>query len=136
MGRDRSGFTLPEMMLVVVMIGIALMFAFPKISAIRSQLDLDGAAGQLVQDFNRARTEAIMSNAPVTLKLEGTSGYRVGDLEVRPLPGGITFLVSSPDSARFEPLGPVLVGTGAYQLESHGGTKTVVLLASGLAVVQ
>jgi prepilin-type N-terminal cleavage/methylation domain-containing protein len=136
MRRTRSGFTLPEIMIVVVMIGVTLTFALPKISSIRRQLQLDGAAAQLAQDFNRARTEAIMSNAPVTLKRSGTTGYRVGSLKVQPLPGGITFVVSSPDSARFEPLGPVLVGAGTYQLQSHSGNKAVVLLASGMAVVQ
>ena len=70
--RDRSGFTLVELMMVVAIIGLAagavvLTLPDPRPSA-------DKAAETLAARLNRAREEAILSNRPIAVTADET-GY-------------------------------------------------------------
>ena len=64
-----AGFTLTEMLIVVVIIGLVTLFAFPRAGAILDHTQVKGARTAIVNKLNAARTMARTSNRVAVLRL-------------------------------------------------------------------
>jgi len=69
MSRDRSGFTLFELLTTIVLIGIVLGIAYPRIMQMSQGVSLRSARGALITALNVAKSSAIVSGKCSYLKL-------------------------------------------------------------------
>ncbi|MHC5010077.1 MAG: GspH/FimT family pseudopilin [Planctomycetota bacterium] len=67
--RTARGFTLPELMVVVVIVGTFLLLVPPNLHVFGSRSRLENSANSLVAAVSLARTKAIEDGHPVTLEL-------------------------------------------------------------------
>lgn len=75
--RARRGFTLPEMLLVVVILGIAAAMAGPRMLRWAQVVGQKGAANQLAADLSLARVQAVRQGQTVSLRIETATRYTV-----------------------------------------------------------
>jgi len=73
MSRDRSGFTLFELLTTIVLIGIILAFSYPKLQGIARTASLRGARRAMTTAVNVAKTSAITSGKCSYLKITSSS---------------------------------------------------------------
>jgi type IV fimbrial biogenesis protein FimT len=67
-GRRRSsGFSLIELIVTIVVLGVLLALAFPSFTALMNRNRLSGASNELIAGMQSARSEAIRRNRNVTL---------------------------------------------------------------------
>ena len=133
--RTTTGFTLVETLIAIVLIGLALAIATPRISTFREQMELDAAAQQLAGDLGRARIEAIKRNAPVSLRKIGAGSYDIEFLGNRALRGGAV-LTGAPDSVRFASFGPPVSGPTDFTVTLGSRSKIVAVNAAGYIEVK
>ena len=67
--RDRSGFTLFELLTAIVLMGIVLTFAYPRISRFATSGSLRTARGSMITAVNVARSAAVASGRCGFLRL-------------------------------------------------------------------
>jgi prepilin-type N-terminal cleavage/methylation domain-containing protein len=82
------GFTLAELLLVVVILSILGAMAVPRFRAVRSQWDLEETTRRLVADLRRAKAEAVRRGVPAQVLFDA-QGYRLvveEPVEVNPTP--------------------------------------------------
>jgi len=77
--RDRRGFSLPELIVVVALIGILSGFAVTSIRSNLPQYSLSGAARQVMTDLMLARMKAVSSNAANAVTFSST-GYTIAGI--------------------------------------------------------
>jgi prepilin-type N-terminal cleavage/methylation domain-containing protein len=70
----RNGFTLMEMMMVIVIMGLMLAMGLPKLHDWSNSADASGARTSAVALLAKARAAAIQNNQLTTASFEGTSG--------------------------------------------------------------
>ena len=75
--RARRGFTLPELMLVVVLIGIMAAMAGPRLFRWIQVATQRGAANQVAADLQYARVQAVRQGRTVSLRIDTDKRYRV-----------------------------------------------------------
>lgn len=73
----RRGFTLPEMMVVVVIMGLMAAMAGPRMLRWVQSLGQRGAVNQVVSDLTYARTQAVRQGQTVSLRFDDATRYRV-----------------------------------------------------------
>jgi type IV fimbrial biogenesis protein FimT len=77
MNRAR-GFTLPEMLTVIAIIGILAAFAFPAMTKFLATQAVRSASYDLFADLIYARSEAISRGVPVTVQAVMSTDYKQG----------------------------------------------------------
>jgi type II secretion system protein H len=68
----RKAFTLPELMLVIAVVGILTSLALPSLSGAINRIEVEGAANRLITAHRRARIMAIARGQVVLLSIDST----------------------------------------------------------------
>lgn len=71
--RSRQGYTLPEMLIVVVMVGMLTMFAIPKFSIVVQRNKLTAAREEITAAIATARAAAVQKGRTSTLWFSGNT---------------------------------------------------------------
>jgi prepilin-type N-terminal cleavage/methylation domain-containing protein len=71
--KRRNGFTLVEMMIVVVLIGAILMIGWPKVASGLAKTNLRSSRTTLANMFAKARAFAMQSNRTTTINFNGNN---------------------------------------------------------------
>lgn len=131
-----SGFTLVELVLVMLIITIALAVAAPSMSGFARGRVVSDAAGKFVAVTHFARTQAINDGAICRVNIDTTGGkYWVTEddgedfVPVESM-GGQTFSV--PTDVRMEVGAPVGTGDQVIEFQPNGRTDTGVVRFYGL----
>jgi prepilin-type N-terminal cleavage/methylation domain-containing protein len=139
---SRRGFTLVEIALVIVIVGMLIGIAVPRFTAMRNGLQLDTAAHQLAGELRRAQIEAVKRNKTIRVVKTGTSTYDVESLTPavtvlysRSFEPGVGFTAGAM-TVSFPSFGPPIGGGAAFPITFGGRTKTVTVGANGIITVQ
>ena len=65
--RSQNGFTLYELMITLLVIGVVLTVGIPNLSEFTANSRMTGTANDLLSSFQLARSEAARAKAPVTI---------------------------------------------------------------------
>ena len=131
----RNGFTLTELTIVLLMIGIITSMAMPKVTQTRDRLSLETATHEFARGFSLARSEAIRLNRTVTIQPAGDTAYVLPSGQLN-LPNGGHFTTIPADSISFASFGPPVVGVGTYVITYKGRTSTIEISAAGFVRVE
>ena len=141
MRSHERGFSLTEMLLVVIVLGIVTLIGLPRINAGVTKANVRGARTTLINLLSRARIAATETNRITLLKVEGSNAIIL--LRPRRLPGagnadtlgsvmrlgdsyGVT-ITAPVDSVRFDPRGLATgFGTGTTFLLTRNGISDSV----------
>jgi prepilin-type N-terminal cleavage/methylation domain-containing protein len=135
--RRRSGYTLTELILVMVVCSVMATMAVPSIVSSQKKMRIDAAVQQLTIDLARARSEAMSRNQSVTVTRPSATGYTVPFVGDRKLEGDITFTSGSAATIRFTSYGAVEpAATHTMVLQLLGQTRTVSVSAAGFTSVR
>jgi type IV fimbrial biogenesis protein FimT len=66
-GRSGAGFTLPEMLIVMLVVGITLTLAVPSFTGLLARNSLSAKMNEIVGAMQLARSEAVLRNTQVTV---------------------------------------------------------------------
>jgi type IV fimbrial biogenesis protein FimT len=135
---NERGFTLVELLISIMVIGIIGAFAAPQFGSTLRAYRLNGATKVVWGDLHKARLMAIKENRSIRVDFAGTSYtiVRVNTGEVassRNLVGdypGITVSISN-NTVTFGNTGTAGVGGKTVQVQSSAGTKTFTILTTG-----
>jgi prepilin-type N-terminal cleavage/methylation domain-containing protein len=134
----RRGFTLIEIVLVLVVMGLAFGIALPRLNALQNSLAVSRAAEEIVAAHRRARVIAVLRSRPVvlsvsadtlTIRLEGASTDVWGGSG--PAADGV--LLSGPTRRiTFSPVGLAMgISNASFPLSRGSATRTVIVSRLG-----
>jgi type IV fimbrial biogenesis protein FimT len=134
----RSGFTLPEVALTLVIAGLLLGIALPRFTALKQEVAIEQAAQSLVSAHRRARTLAVTRGYPAVLAVaERNFRITLGGatqphwLAPGPLDQGVS-ITGTPRELTFSPLGITTgLSNATFQLSLGSATRTVVVSRLG-----
>jgi prepilin-type N-terminal cleavage/methylation domain-containing protein len=145
MNAPRNGFTLIEMLLVVIILGVVALMGYPRMSAGMTSANVRGARTTLINLLVKARSAATQTNRIALLKIEGNNAVVL--LRPRLLPGGVgndadtlgtvarledsygVTVTATVDSVRFDPRGlGTGFGTGTTFVVSRNGTADTIMV--------
>jgi type IV fimbrial biogenesis protein FimT len=121
-----KGFTLVELMIVMIILGVILAIGMPGFSELFLSTKLKSYANEMVASVYLARSEAIKRNAPMTLCISNTDGdacVASGDWEQG-------WIVMDPSDNTVIRQQPAL--SAGYKMTGTGGA-TMTFLPSGVA---
>jgi prepilin-type N-terminal cleavage/methylation domain-containing protein len=146
--RDRSGFTLFELLTVIVLMGIVLALAYPRMSSMATSASVRTARGAMITAVNVAKSSAVTSGKCGYLKLTASSvtvfttpcqgGTQITIVSNRNFNSdyGVTVTlqkgsgsVLTADSLGFDPRGIPLntAVSSVFTIAKNGATKTVTV---------
>jgi type IV fimbrial biogenesis protein FimT len=154
---DSRGFSLIELMTVVVVVGIILTVAVPAFGTFRDGMMLTQARSQVTQDLRMARQVAVTRHCPVIVTFgNGVATTNIGNYSVhydtngdgvvatgeryfnRTLPSRTrlsSVTLTPTDKVQFDMSGVLAPGTGGGQLiisTSRGRVDTLLVSATGV----
>lgn len=132
----RPGFTLLEIMIVMVIACVLMAIALPGAGRLQRAMQMDSGAQQFSRELTRAQTEAIKRNRSRSVKKVNDSTYQVEGMAAAVLPDGVKFAATSADSVRFAAFGPPPAGGAVFGLQLADLSRRVTVTASGLVSVQ
>ena len=136
--KDRRGFSLIELIVVIVVFGILAGMAVPQFIAFRPKNRLNGAARQIYSELMWARSKAVNENSAyvVTFPTNQTmqiAGSTTKTVNIQTEYSDVT-LTSSASTITFSSRGTTDV-TPTITLTNSGGTKTVTVRITGTASI-
>ena len=134
--RTRLGFSLPELLIALAMIGILSAITGPRVTEAMRRHALDAASQQLALELSRAQSEAIKRNSPVSLTRVGLTGYRVNNGPTIVFADDVTFTSSSASTVTFASFGPPTTGTAALTVVRGDDQKIVRVSATGRVSIE
>lgn len=137
----RGGFTLTELLIVLIIAAIVSSMALPKFFSFVRYLSARSAVSQVVADLSLARTQAVREGRTVSLRVTGTSTYQVtldnGAAVVRTIKsvnvrGGQRDVSLSPTTARFifDSRGMLAAGSASQLLVKRTGRADTVSISA------
>jgi prepilin-type N-terminal cleavage/methylation domain-containing protein len=134
----RRGFTLPEILLVLAIIGLSLGIAVPRISAVRDSIAVEQETNQILAAHRRARMLSIARGRPVVLSVgsDAVSIRLAGDpADFWGSPGPVAAGVTLDGPARrmtFSPLGYTTgLSNATLHLSRGAAHRTIVVSRLG-----
>ena len=134
----KHGFTLPEVALALVIAGLLLAIALPRLTALKQEVVVEQAAQTLVAAHRRARALAVATGHPAILSvatgsLRITPGGATGPQWRGSGPGDQGVSVSgTPRDLTFSPLGITTgLSNATFILTLGSATRTVVISRLG-----
>jgi prepilin-type N-terminal cleavage/methylation domain-containing protein len=134
----KSGYTLPEVALALVIAGLLLGIALPRLTALKQEVAIEQAAQALVSAHRRARTLAVASGHPAILSVADRSlritlsgAARPHWLAPGPLEQGVA-ITGTPRDLTFSPLGITTgLSNATFNLTLGSATRSVVVSRLG-----
>jgi prepilin-type N-terminal cleavage/methylation domain-containing protein len=127
-GPGQLGFSLPELLVVVAIVGIAVLVSVPLVSEQVRLAKIRGAADQLTMDLKAARMIAVSSRSTVdfTVNTDPTNDYQYTDARGKTrqisMPSGVT-ITSSTSPISFGPTGKLSsAATTVMEINVTGST--------------
>lgn len=134
----RHGFTLPEMIMVLAVLGLTVGIVTPKIASMRDRLAVEQAAHHLVAAHRRARITSIVRSRPAVLTIAPDSfAIRLaGDAaDIWGSSGPVGWGVTLAGPARRLTFSPVGITTGlsnaTFRLSRGSAVRTIVVSRLG-----
>jgi type II secretion system protein H len=137
----RGGFTLAELLIVLIIAAIISSMALPRFFSFIRHLNARSAVSQVVTDLTLARTQAVREGRTVSLRVTGTSSYRVtvdngatvlSTVKTVDVKGGQRDVSLSPTTARviFDSRGMLLTGSSSQLVVSRSGKVDTVSVSA------
>jgi type II secretion system protein H len=140
--RDRrGGYTLAELLTVIVIAGIIASIAVPRLSTFVRQLSARSAVSKLVSDLTLARTQAVREGRTVSLTVTGTGTYTVTvdqgadpdkvlkSVDVAGTQKNVS-LTPNPTTISFDPRGMLRPGSGDRLVVTRGTITDIVSVSA------
>ncbi len=144
--RSNRGFTLVEMMIVVLLMGLMLGFAVPALRRLSNSQGLKGARENMVSQLQLARARAMSTGTDQTMHFfPGTYGYdyhlHTGNPVGWNFPRGVTYGWATTQNiiVTLKADGSISFPSGVSQIplmDTQGTRDTVAMLTSGLVLAQ
>ncbi|MBN2138028.1 MAG: prepilin-type N-terminal cleavage/methylation domain-containing protein [Sedimentisphaerales bacterium] len=148
MSRHKAGFTLAEMILAVLLVGIMAVIAVPRLnfSAV-SKGKVDVTAGKIVTDLRRVRrlaiSDAATNSAGFALNMTGSgsyTGYEIVNMDTSAIVDShaIDSGVSCTGGSAFEfgPLGNLLTGSDTQLVVSASGKTFTITITTPTGMIK
>lgn len=87
-GRADEGYTLIELIVVLVVVGLVASLAVPSVREEVNRIRVRGALNRVVGQLHRARMTAVESGAPTRVVLQSANGGCVERIRIVTVPGG------------------------------------------------
>lgn len=144
---ERRGFTLIEVMIIIVIAGVLMLVAFPKMSQALVRANVNGARSAVASTFARARAAAVERGRGTRVRLTGNRLYVTSAPRLVPLSGstldtvgtvqnlnqqfGVTATLDN-DDLGFDPRGfGTNTGTTTVSVTKSSYTKTLIISPFG-----
>jgi prepilin-type N-terminal cleavage/methylation domain-containing protein len=134
----RHGFTLPETIMALAVVGLLLGIAVPRLTALRNSLAVEEAAQRLVGAHRRARIAAVLQSRPAVLTI-GPDSFSIrfaghtADAWAAAGPAAMGVALAGP--VRRLTFSPVGISTGVsnatFRLSRGAATRTIVVSRLG-----
>jgi type IV fimbrial biogenesis protein FimT len=146
-GNDQKGFTIPEMLIVLILIAIVAGIGYGAFSRMSINANLRTAARDIASDFQLARQRAMAEGTPLTITFnDDDHTYTVpqagGGTLTKTLAsygGGVNFTnvnLSGSKNIVFQPRGTTLQWGNVGLQNLRGSTATITVNSTGRANVQ